>query len=118
MHWLMCCRLGLAASKALPCCMSERVSDFAELCRVYLLLQDRTMFPLSMCVARLSGAGADSLFVGLLRAQPVAGTADNQVVKVCCCGMLSLIIQSWPNRAHVWQHLLQLHPSSLDYGYR
>jgi hypothetical protein len=44
----------------------------------------RHMFPLSLCVARLSGVGTDTLFIGVMRHEPTATTADHQIVKVSC----------------------------------
>lgn len=49
---------------------------------VVALHKDRHMFPLSLCVARLSGVGTDTLFIGVMRNEQLAGTADNQIVKV------------------------------------
>lgn len=46
------------------------------------LHKDRHMFPLSLCVARLSGMGSESLFIGVLRKEPPAGTTDHLVIKV------------------------------------
>jgi hypothetical protein len=40
------------------------------------------MFPISLCVARLSGAGMDTLFIGVMRHAAAAGSLDNQIVKV------------------------------------
>jgi hypothetical protein len=44
--------------------------------------KDRQMFPISLCVARLSGVGMDSLFIGVMRHSAPAGSLDDQVVKV------------------------------------
>lgn len=49
---------------------------------VVALHKDRQMFPISLCVARLSGAGMDTLFIGVMRHSAVAGSLDNQIVKV------------------------------------
>jgi hypothetical protein len=40
------------------------------------------MFPISLCVARLSGVGMDTLFIGVMRHSAAAGSLDNQIVKV------------------------------------
>lgn len=49
---------------------------------VVALHKDRSMFPLSLCVARLSGVGSDTLFIGVMRHEPLAGVGDDQIVKV------------------------------------
>jgi hypothetical protein len=49
---------------------------------VVALHKDRSMFPLSLCVARLSGVGTDTLFIGVMRHEPIAGTSEAQIVKV------------------------------------
>lgn len=49
---------------------------------VTALHKDRHVFPLSLCVTRLSGVGTDSLFIGVMRHEPSAGTLDSQVVRV------------------------------------
>lgn len=49
---------------------------------VVALHKDRSMFPLSLFVARLSGVGSDTLFIGVMRYEPTAGTSEDQVVKV------------------------------------
>jgi hypothetical protein len=51
---------------------------------VVALHKDRHAFPISLCVARLSGVGADALFIGVMRHEPASGTADHQLVKVGC----------------------------------
>jgi hypothetical protein len=49
---------------------------------VVALHKDRHAFPISLCVARLSGMGADALFIGVMRHEPASGTADHQLFKV------------------------------------
>lgn len=49
---------------------------------VVALHKDRSMFPLSLCVAHLSGVGSDTLFIGVMRHEPLASAGDNQIVKV------------------------------------
>ena len=49
---------------------------------VVALHKDRQMFPISLCVARLSGAGMDTLFIGVMRHSVATSSMDNQVVKV------------------------------------
>lgn len=51
---------------------------------VVALHKDRHAFPISLCVSRLSGVGADALFIGVMRHEPASGTADHQLMKVSC----------------------------------
>jgi hypothetical protein len=46
---------------------------------VVALHKDRQMFPISLCVAHLSGAGMDILFIGVMRYSAAAGSQDNQL---------------------------------------
>ena len=84
---------------------------------VVALHKDRQMFPLSLCVARLSGAGMDSLFIGVMRHVP--GSLDSQTVKVCCAGAVRDCLPAPANSMQpftvvmvVWKCWLQItHPS-------
>jgi hypothetical protein len=48
------------------------------------LHKNRFCFPLSLCVARLSGVGSDALFIGVMRHEPSAGTLDEPIIRVSC----------------------------------
>ena len=58
---------------------------------VVALHKDRHMFPLSLHVTRLTGAGRDTLFMGVLRQDAVTGTGA-QIVKVCKCCLQGLAL--------------------------
>lgn len=61
---------------------------------VVALHKDWSMFPLSLCLARLSGAGTETLFIGVMRHEPLASAGDDQIVKV------RRVLQFWrPNLA-------------------
>ena len=47
-----------------------------------LRTQDRSMFPITLCATRLSGMGADMLFLGVLRrGAPVVGKDGRSIVR-------------------------------------
>lgn len=62
------------------------------------LHKDRHVFALSLCVARLSGVGSDTLFIGILRQEPSSGTTDNPVLKA---SLLSAVWQWSPSHHHL-----------------
>lgn len=48
------------------------------------LHKNRVCFPLSLCVARLSGVGSDTLFIGVMKHEPSIGTLDKPIMRVSC----------------------------------
>jgi hypothetical protein len=59
----------------------------------HAVLQDRSLFPIMLCATRLSGVGADMLFMGLIRQMPPASCDGRAVVRfwtnsagnIMCC---------------------------------
>lgn len=50
--------------------------------QVVALHKERSMFPINLTVARLSGVGTDTLSIGVLKRDIPAANATQQVVKV------------------------------------
>jgi hypothetical protein len=59
----------------------------------HVVMQDRSLFPVMLCATRLSGVGADMLFMGLIRHMAPASSNGTAVVRfwtnsagmILCC---------------------------------
>lgn len=74
--WFLPTHVGQAGVCSLMC--SSRLQHAALLSTV----QDRSMLPVTLCVARLSGVGSDTLFIGVLRREAGGPMTSKEEVKV------------------------------------